>query len=158
MDPISALGLAANVVQFIDIGCKLFSKSHALYKSATGVSVEDWELENIASSIGQLAESTIARMPPNGSIPGLPQNEQTLYNIAFACKNLADELKTMLKPLRIEDADEGSSRQWKAFVVAIRKMKKAGKIDAMAKRLDNLGRQLASCLATLFKCVYISRA
>jgi hypothetical protein len=45
MDPISILGLAANILQFIDYGTQLLSGTQEIYRSATGASSENIEIE-----------------------------------------------------------------------------------------------------------------
>jgi len=47
-DPVAALGLAANIFQFVEQGCKLVSKGKQLYKSADGVLKENVDIEIIA--------------------------------------------------------------------------------------------------------------
>lgn len=145
LEGLAAVGLAANVVQFIDAGCKLFSKSHNLYKSASGVSIEDWELEQLARNLEELSLFAVT-LPSRQDEDCLNKSDQSLKDIALACRDLATQLTGILKSLRIEDADKGSQRRWKAFLVALHRMKKSGEIDGIAKRLDMLGRQVASSL------------
>lgn len=45
MDPVSALSIAAVVVQFVDFGAKTLSKSHELYRSSRGALNENIETE-----------------------------------------------------------------------------------------------------------------
>jgi hypothetical protein len=47
-DPVAALGLAANIFQFVEQGCKLVSKGKQLYKSADGALKENVDIEIIA--------------------------------------------------------------------------------------------------------------
>lgn len=145
LEALAAISLAANVVQFIDTGCKLFSKSHKLYKSASGMSVEDWELKQIARNLEELSLFAVT-LPTREDKDCFNKSEQSLRDIAVACRDLANDLRGILEPLKIEDADEGSQRKWNAFMVALQRMKKSGKIDGIAKRLDMLGRQVASSL------------
>ena len=169
LEGLAAVGLAANVVQFIDAGCKLFCKSHSLYKSASGMAVEDWELEQVAKDMEELSLSAIARLLPKGLAPSLTRNgqkalpilagllpkeeapsltksEQSLCDIALACHNLASDLKGIMRSYKIDGAIEGPQRRLRALQVALQRMKKSGKIDSMTKRLDMLGRQISTSL------------
>ena len=56
LESLAALSLAGNIVQFIDFGCRLFSKSRELYASSDGVLAENVELENIANSLNALSQ------------------------------------------------------------------------------------------------------
>ncbi|KAF2085306.1 hypothetical protein K490DRAFT_67957 [Saccharata proteae CBS 121410] len=48
MDPVSAIGLAGNIFQFIDFAAKLFSEAQNIYESVTGLPDEHQELKIIA--------------------------------------------------------------------------------------------------------------
>ena len=51
MDPFSALGLASNVVQFMEFGTKLISASLELYNSKDGTSSPNSELGIITKDL-----------------------------------------------------------------------------------------------------------
>ncbi|EGC41738.1 predicted protein [Histoplasma capsulatum var. duboisii H88] len=51
MDPIGAVGLAANVVQLLDFAIKLVSKAHHIYNSPEGAGVHNIELDVIAQNL-----------------------------------------------------------------------------------------------------------
>lgn len=48
LDPVSALGIAANVLQFVDVASKVVSRSTQYYKSFDGSLLEYAELAAIA--------------------------------------------------------------------------------------------------------------
>jgi hypothetical protein len=62
IDPLSALGLAANVVQFIEFAAKLISKGHRIHKAADGALVENLELEAIIHRIRRLNDEIHASL------------------------------------------------------------------------------------------------
>jgi hypothetical protein len=72
LDPFSALGVAANVVQFIDFGSKLISESHEIYKSATGTSTGMVELEMIYVDLNKFTKNL---QLPNNSSSQTPEEE-----------------------------------------------------------------------------------
>jgi len=55
MDPFSAIGLAGNIVQFVDFGCKLFSQTREIYSSATGASRQIDDADTIARVLHDLS-------------------------------------------------------------------------------------------------------
>ena len=85
LESIAALNLAGNIIQFIDFGCRLFSKSRELYKSSDGVLAEDVELEIIANSLKTLSK---------GLTDGSPQahlltaDHANLVLLAESCKSV----------------------------------------------------------------------
>lgn len=51
MDPLTALGLASNIVQFVDFASKLISQSHEIYQSADGALEDNVALEHVAKNL-----------------------------------------------------------------------------------------------------------
>ena len=51
MDPISALGIAGNIVQFIDLGLNVASKGKHIYRSGDGTLSEYRDLELLTSDL-----------------------------------------------------------------------------------------------------------
>jgi hypothetical protein len=51
LDPLSALSIAGNIVQFIDFGSKLLNSSREVYHSAEGLSSNHQHLEQITQSL-----------------------------------------------------------------------------------------------------------
>lgn len=54
MDPLTALSLAGNIIQFVDFGTKLLSQGYELYKSTGGKLEVDEEVELITSDLSGL--------------------------------------------------------------------------------------------------------
>jgi hypothetical protein len=54
LDPLTALSVAGNIVQFIDFSTKLIAKGHELYNSVDGATVGNAELEVIARDLQDL--------------------------------------------------------------------------------------------------------
>ena len=52
MDPVAALGLAGNIVQFVGFSCRVLQDTKSLYKSTTGASAENDVLEVIGGHTG----------------------------------------------------------------------------------------------------------
>ncbi|KXG52206.1 uncharacterized protein PGRI_084900 [Penicillium griseofulvum] len=160
LDPSTSLAVVGIVIQFVDAGCKLFSKSREFYKSTTGALADDIELQSIARQLEELAGS--ARFLPSLSdSPGASRGEKLLLEISQGCQEQAKKLDDILRPLRTSEAsaaipllrttdDHTTNKKWEAFRFALRRMRKSGEIDRIAKRLDTYGQQLNSCLTMIF--------
>ncbi|OQE26207.1 hypothetical protein PENFLA_c007G01162 [Penicillium flavigenum] len=159
LDPSTSLAVVGIVVQFVDAGCRLFSKSREFYKSTTGALADDIELQSIARQLEELAGN--ARFLPSLSdSPGASRGEKLLLEISQGCQEQAKKLDDILRPLRTSDAsaaipllrttDNTTHKKWEAFRVALRRMRKSGEIDRIAKRLDTYGQQLNTCLTMIF--------
>ena len=48
LDPMAALGLAGNIVQFVDFSIKLVGKVHEIHKSVDGALAENLDIEIVA--------------------------------------------------------------------------------------------------------------
>jgi hypothetical protein len=60
MDPITALSIAGNVVQFISFGSDLFSKGREIYKSTTGTLSTYEQLELLTTDLRSLVIKSFA--------------------------------------------------------------------------------------------------
>ena len=59
LESFAALGVASNIVQFVEFGCRLFSQSKELYRSSNGLADEAGELKNIARSLSHLNDKLV---------------------------------------------------------------------------------------------------
>jgi len=55
MDPFTAIGLATNILAFIDFGTELVSAAKDIYESGSGTTREDQAWQNAAMEMKQLA-------------------------------------------------------------------------------------------------------
>ena len=81
--PLSALGVAGNIVQFVDFSCKLIRKSSDIYHSANA---ENTELDKIGRFLRGF-NSDLA-----SSLLSLETHELVLRDLASSCRIVAQEL------------------------------------------------------------------
>ncbi|KAF7555992.1 hypothetical protein G7Z17_g1710 [Cylindrodendrum hubeiense] len=107
MDPLTALSVAAGVVQFIDFGTRLFSEVGQLYLSPSGRTAEEVQLSTVASDLSQLARNVdsetalLAR-----GVPAEGSSEAILLRICEECMTATRELETAIQALRSKDVGE----------------------------------------------------
>ncbi|KAI1357391.1 hypothetical protein F5Y08DRAFT_346770 [Xylaria arbuscula] len=135
MDPLTALGVAANVVQFVDFASKLIGKSKEVYNSASGASEDTTTREIIARDIARIGKSIVA---PQGC-------SETLKELIGESDRISQELLTALGKLRIK----GHKTKWKTFVVAIRGVWSEDEVEAMGTRLGKLQTEITTHLQVL---------
>jgi hypothetical protein len=84
LDPFSALGVAGNIVQFVDFSSKLFSNSREAYRSPNGATVENEELMKATRELQALCVSlaSVARMEQNLKAEG-PHKRWQSFRQAF---------------------------------------------------------------------------
>ena len=96
MDPVAALGLAGNIVQFVDFSCKILQDTKSLHKSTTGKSAENDVLQVICRDLMNLDNALTAPSAP-GAIP------ESMRSLASMCKELAAELLGILENIRVRE-------------------------------------------------------
>lgn len=144
LEGLAALGIVSNVVQLVDFGSRLLTKSQALYRSANGLLAEDSELETIAGCIQRLSRSLI---DPHVHDDFTSQDESDLVALATLCKGIADDLLNATEQLRIKDVH----RKRQTFLVALKTIWKPDKIDDVRKRLDLASSQMTLSLLKMMK-------
>jgi hypothetical protein len=97
LDPFSALGLASNIVQFIDFGCKLLSTGRELHNSTDGVLESNIELEVITKDLIDLDEKL---MRSSGLLTLRSESERALQTLAASCKNFSPSWTTLKSQAR----------------------------------------------------------
>ncbi|KAH8766936.1 hypothetical protein F5882DRAFT_510344 [Hyaloscypha sp. PMI_1271] len=119
MDPLTAVGLAGNIITFIDLSTKVVSRAKQLYESASGATLENDELESLTKNLKDLAD-------------------RTRHNISQQCIQVADELLETLESVKVK----GDGRTLKSAFQAAKTVWKQDNIDAIQRRLDRISKQL----------------
>jgi hypothetical protein len=139
MDPLTAVGLAGNIITFVDLSTKVLSRAKELYNSASGSTSENDELESLTKSLKDLADRT-RRQAPNNSQHGRLNitSESVLDNLSQQCIQVADELLDMLDSVKVK----GDGRGLKSAIQAVKTAWKQDDIDGLQRRLDRISKQL----------------
>ena len=56
MDPLTAVGFAANILAFIDFSWNVVKESYEIYQSATGATQENTHIETVISDLGAASQ------------------------------------------------------------------------------------------------------
>lgn len=144
MDPFLALGLASNVVTFIDFTGKLISGSLELYNSADGASASHKVLEDVTKDLEKLCDGLI---PTRSNIleSGPSDTEMILLPLLESCRKLGHELLTVLEGIKVQ----GRRGAWKSARQALKCAWRANEIKNYKEQLDLYRSQLASRLLSL---------
>ena len=143
-ESLAALSLAGNIVQFIDFGYRLFSKSRKLYRSSDGVLAENVELENIANSLTALSKGLTV-----GSSQTQPESIDyaNLTLLAKDCESIATELLEALGELRVKDPQ----KKLQCFCTALKRIWRSERIENVSKRLERSSGLLTTCMANILQ-------
>ncbi|KFY89381.1 hypothetical protein V498_06457 [Pseudogymnoascus sp. VKM F-4517 (FW-2822)] len=152
LEALVAVGLAGNIVQFTHFAQQLLSGARKLYRSTSGATAENTELELITKNIRKLAETEDLRklaestqqcdgLNPVTSRPtNLDRDEEDWMQLNQQCKELAVDLLKLLGSFKVK-ADH---RRWEIVRQSIRIAWKKSDIESMQQRLDRIGSQLHS--------------
>ncbi|KAF4976608.1 hypothetical protein FDECE_18456 [Fusarium decemcellulare] len=154
MDPLSAVGLAGTIVQFVSFAVKLIAVASDIHDSARGINDE---VENIETVYGKLERFSVdlgtdLKIQPQvhdgfaAKLPGYHQQLCAIQELSKSCKNDCDRLLGIIKGLPVE---RGPKTPWKSFRVALKLVWKSDEISAIDKRLQRTQATLTLHLSDL---------
>ena len=137
LDPMSAISLAGNVVQFVDFTSRIVSKGRRVYLSAEGALPKNLELEVITNDLSQIAKSLRENEVNTAK---LSNAEKALYTMADDSCKIAEELLKRLDKLKVKS--DAKHRGWKSIRQALKSVWSKEKIDELSERLSLFRDQL----------------
>jgi hypothetical protein len=140
LDPLTALSLAGNIVQFLDFSIKLLAKGHELYNSTDGAALGHTELILIAKDLqelnGRLNESLSSEQIEQKR---LTESDLALCKLSEQCFGVAGELAEALDKLKVQGT---SNRRWKSFRQALKSLMKRDDVERITTRLQHFRDEL----------------
>ena len=105
LDPFTSISLVSAIVQFVDFGIKVTSKSLEIYRSAEGLIAENVRLDEILTGINDLSER-LARPQVGSHAAPISDDEKAVQKLAEASTKLAWEISALLESLRVSRVQE----------------------------------------------------
>jgi hypothetical protein len=154
MDPISALSVAAAVIQFVDFGKHLLSDSYEIYRSPSGETAKMVDVSTIAND---LACFTTQIKDKTGTSAGNNRHraaaESHLIKVSKECEEIVAQFQGALDQWRHGET-RGKEKRTRlkmargAIRNALSSVWNSSKIDGMIEQLDTIKGRLVT--ATLF--------
>lgn len=138
MDPLTAVSLASNVIQFVGFAGELISKGKEISRNADGALVENLELEAVTDSLLEMSANLIS-LP--GAEPSVSECE--LLRLCEGSRELAGALLAALQKLKVSNS---RPRAWKSFRQALNSVLSAENIEQLSARLERYQRQIHTAL------------
>lgn len=139
MDPLSALSLAGNILQFIDFGTKLFSKAGELYKSTVGSLAANDQLELVTADLRALISKLRQSLSSEETQEETAQEDKETWSsfnrVCDEAADVADEIILRLGKLRLQD---GKFRRLRSILQAVETLWSEREITSLLKRLSSL--------------------
>jgi len=135
MDGLSAVGLAANVIQFVSFAGELISKAKEIYSSLEDAPGEVLTLEIIHKQLGEISVELDACLlnGPNTKAPvEIIKRQNKVRDLSKACKADCDMLLALVEKLKVKP---GASRKWGSFKTALLTVWKSDELAKLQKRL-----------------------
>ena len=133
MDPLSAISLAGNVVQFVTFTLDLISTTKEIYRSSKGCTSEALALETV---YGQLRDFSIELVLPSQVDPDIPpeiaKQHSIISSLSRSCKSDCDTLLEVIETINVQD---GTRERWKSFKAALKVAWKKTQIASLEERL-----------------------
>lgn len=160
MDPLTAFGLAANVVSFISFASDLIKASVELYRSESDATGEVLSLGKVYVDLSSLSNrlglACQQRTAHNDARPWVPSSDEVeiekalfaVKKLAELCKDDCDELMQMTNALRLKKAGDAKSK-WRSFRVAMKKVRMDSDIDKIEQRLHQRQATLTLHICTI---------
>ena len=143
LDPFTAIGLAGNIVQFVDYTSKLISSTYEIYKSGTGSSANHVYLKGVAE---RLLELGIAIEQPK--LTRTTTHEKALHELREEC---IQDTRTLLGLIEALNAKKDS--KWSSFRKALRCILEKEEMDRLEGRLKDHRNEIATQLVAMLRYV-----
>ncbi len=145
MDPITAIGLAASIVSFIDFSWNLLTGAKELYESGCRRTKENARISSIVDDLNEYAlELTIGG-------EGASKHEKALRTLANDCQSLSGELVKILQKLEMT-----KNSRWQSLKKTWEAKRKAGDVALIESRLEKYRAQMNTRLLALLRCASLS--
>ncbi|KAI1766523.1 hypothetical protein GGR53DRAFT_209226 [Hypoxylon sp. FL1150] len=145
MDTFAAIGLAGNIITFLDFGYELISAAKDIYKSTSGASADNDDLSIRTQQLSQLAASLKVSKP----VGSLSEQERSLLNVATQCIDVSGDLEKLLDKLKSRNPKSRRA----AIKAAVRNWRKEDEKNALQQKLDRCKQQLSLELLSLTRNV-----
>lgn len=148
LDPMSALSCATAVIQFVDFGTKLLSKSREIYQSTDGILEEQAEQAAISTRLSELSRRLSSSLSVDSNIRSLSAAEEALQDATIRCRTVADDFAGAVDKLRVS----GGNRKWKSFYQAVKNIWNKEEVEQKLALLDRLQQDVVIHLLICIKC------
>jgi hypothetical protein len=147
MDPLTAIGIASNILSFIDFSAKLIAGAHDVYNSASGTTEEAVDAAHIINDFESLSRRL--GFPQSSARIGAAatDDDKALAMLVHNCRTLSDELLRALR--RLQAKNKGSKGE--SLLIAWRAMRQKGQLESLEKRVEKYRRQILDRITIMMR-------
>ncbi|KAI0543738.1 hypothetical protein F4679DRAFT_567594 [Xylaria curta] len=141
MDPLTAVGLAAGVVQFVSFASHLISRTKEIHESASGQAKETLTIEKTYTTLQDFCwrlEASSQRHPQLEMLEGRTDFVKHIFAINDLSRTCESDCRKLLEIISKLKAIGGEShRRWQTFKVALKTVWKGNEIVELENRLQH---------------------
>ena len=140
MEPLtlSAIGLAGNIIQFVDFGTKVVSIAAEIHKSSTGSLREHEELDLVVKDLEQQCSTLNSALLASG--------DPLMGELLASCKAIATELAVILGQVKQPQNRRGIAATVRG---SFRVLRSTSRIKDLERRLDRIRAEICARLLIL---------
>lgn len=127
MDPLAAVSLAGNIIQFIEFGTRLLSTTKELYRSSAGSLTVHDEIELVTTDLSIL----VAKLKQNWT-----DEPSNFRKICDEAASVATEIVTKLGTMKVKK--EGKYRELRSFRAAVTQIWSGKELEVLEARLGHM--------------------
>jgi hypothetical protein len=142
MDPLTALGLAGNVIQLVDFSSKLLCGAYEVYSSTSGATAETADLDTVIKDL----QAVTRRLSPPSSKPRT-DDEIALSSLVSNCRKLSEDIQKVLNKLQSKNPHQ----KWASLRVAWSSMRKREKLVSLETRLNRYRSEILVRISIMIK-------
>lgn len=143
MGPLTAIGLAGNIIAFIDFSYKVTAGVNKVLDSSSGMTPENAKLSALVEDLNGVTQDLIS------DVPARTENEKQLCILATNCHVLSGEICQILRSLKVGD----KKSKWQGMMVKMKSMRKEKDIEAIERRLNSYQSEILIRLHVMFRFV-----
>lgn len=140
MDPVTAFGLAASVIQFITFASSFISKANEIHHSTSGSTVQTTNIEQTYARLEKLSKALAsssqkdALLQPIGDSYNYAENIFAIKELADLCEKDCKRLLDVVSKLKHQDA---SRHRWHSLRMAFKTAWTGKEIAELEQRLHH---------------------
>jgi hypothetical protein len=142
LEALVAVGLAGNIVQFVDFSCRLLSTATTIHRAGAAQNVQD--VDTVTQALRQWCEK-ISTARTTTAQQRVLEDHQSLLELAEKCQIAATQLLSATQALKAKHP--GS--KWSSFKSALATAWNEKEIKDMADRLESYRHQMGLEVALL---------
>ena len=136
MDPVTAIGLATNVVQLVEISWRVVSKSNEIYRH--GTLLENRDTATVTADLQNVNERVLEFLREAEKDQDLTEEDEALRRLCESSNQIATDLIKRLKTIKTGDGYQ----TWKSIRSALKSVWTKAELDRTALRLQAYRSQL----------------